>query len=213
MRRAEIGFVWPNLSIIGPQGGPPPRRRGFGDRRFPSDHRLGSFGAVVRRTLLDTNLFVLGICVTPPQLENWVRSAKIARFSARRVRRIEKERGGGPGPPRMRRRLSDGLRRREPPASYDPRGTARFFMNLENISENFAGCGGEEPNPPWRGWAARATRSHPVHHVTGLSVPFTETPRPASSGARSARSVSSRPGSLKPRAAAARIVFPIWETR
>jgi len=122
-------------------------------RRVPNGPKLGSFGAVGRRTIWSAISCFFGGCVGRSRRGDWVRSAKIAQFSTRHVHQIEKERGGGLGPSEIRRRLSDDSRRRgETLPLHRISGRAVGFSRIWKFSSgNFAGRGDEGPGSRRRG--------------------------------------------------------------
>jgi len=125
-KKSPYGEGFRASARIGGEDGALPKSRPPGFRRDePPVPARPPIGFVRRGRSEDgsiASLGFLGACVVRPRRGNWVRSAKIARFAARRVRRIEKDRGGGAAPKAARR---------DPPPSYDQRGTARIFMILE----------------------------------------------------------------------------------
>jgi len=115
VRLAKFVDHWPPRRwLMGGNAGPwrsrtsrPPRSRISSARKFPNAPKLGSFGAIRGRMPRAANLFVLGVCIAQAQLEDWVRSAKIARFAARRSFQIGKERAEA-RPSRFIRSAGDG---------------------------------------------------------------------------------------------------------
>jgi len=70
MPGSDIGFVRPKKSSARPEGRwlggrgiPLPRRRPFGDRRFPNEAELGSFGAAVERVFGTQTPISLGFTI------------------------------------------------------------------------------------------------------------------------------------------------------
>jgi len=144
----------PRRAVVGGSGHPTPTPEALRRPPVPKRSRIGLVRRGLRKGFPDANPNFFGVYNSRSWRGDWVRLAKNARFAARRVRRIEKERGGEPGPTKIRRRWSDDLRKQGPPASYDPRRTAFYFMILGTISELFAGRDepGRRSRHDIRGW-------------------------------------------------------------